>query len=184
LKSRYGSNPVTQPVKLDRPHWYAVHTKPRQEHIAEEHLRRQGFECLLPRAWNPSQRLPSQKPRVEPLFPRYLFIQAVIGHHNISAVNYTRGVSRLVKFGHELGEVPEWVVKWIRQGIDAVSGLVQLGCPTFSPGDAVEVFDGPFSGFRGIFEATDGEQRALLMLDLLGRANRISVSTSCLRAAR
>ena len=29
--------------------WYCVHTKPRAEAQALEHLQRQGFECLLPR---------------------------------------------------------------------------------------------------------------------------------------
>jgi hypothetical protein len=29
-------------------HWLLAYTKPRQERVAEEHLRRQGYEVLCP----------------------------------------------------------------------------------------------------------------------------------------
>lgn len=164
--------------------WFAVHTKPRQEHIAEENLRRQGFACYLPRAWNASQRLPSQNPRIEPLFPRYLFVQADTTTQSVSAVNYTRGVCRLVKFGTRLIQVPEWVVGGLQQITDAVSGLVGIERPNFEEGDQVEVFDGPFAGLKGVFQTPDGTTRAILLLDLLGRENTFSVENHCLRTAR
>ena len=44
----------------DKPTWFAVYTKPRQEKIALENLERQGFRCSLPMAINPYQK--SKKP--------------------------------------------------------------------------------------------------------------------------
>jgi len=35
--------------RLDMKSWYVIHTKPRNESVAEEHLRRQAFETYLPR---------------------------------------------------------------------------------------------------------------------------------------
>ena len=164
--------------------WYAVQTKPRQEHIATEHLLRQGFECYLPRAWNPSQRVPSQNPRIEPLFPRYLFVLADTDVQSISAVNYTRGVSKLVRFGTRLVEVPDWVINGLRRATDAVSGLVDMEQPVLGPGDHVEVFAGAFAGLKAIFQTDDGPSRAILLLNLLGRENTISVEYGNLRTAR
>jgi len=164
--------------------WYAVQTKPRQEEIAAEHLDRQDFECYLPRAWNPSQRVPSKKPRVEPLFPRYLFVHADTSVQSIAAVNYTRGVSKLVRFGTRLVEVPEWVIDGLKRATDAVSGLVEVHQPELAKGDRVEVFAGPFAGLEAIFKTSDGPSRAILLLSLLGRENTVSVDYDCLRIAR
>ena len=61
-----------------RPSWFAVYTKPRQEHIALLNLERQSFECFLPMAENPYQRRSTKNAaRREPLFPRYLFLDAL-----------------------------------------------------------------------------------------------------------
>lgn len=174
---------MTQTIKSNQA-WYAVQTKPRQEHIAAEHLARQDFECYLPKAWNPSQRVPSKNPRIEPLFPRYLFVQADTGVQSISAVNYTRGVSRLVRFGNQIIEVPDWVIKGLKLATDAISGLVDVERPMLAPGDHVEVFSGPFAGLKAIFQTADGPTRAILLLSLLGRENTISVDYGCLRTAR
>ena len=164
--------------------WYAVQTKPRQEQIAVEHLARQGFECYLPKAWNPSQRAPSRNPRIEPLFPRYLFVHADTGVQSISTVNYTRGVSKLVKFGARIIAVPEWVINGLKKATDAVSGLVDVEPTSLEPGDCVEVYGGPFAGLKAIYQTADGPTRAILLLSLLGRENTITVDQSCLKTAR
>ncbi len=162
--------------------WYVVHTKPRQEKLAETHLARQGFECFLPRAQNPRRRL--RRPRIEPMFPRYLFLHADTAVQNISSVGYTRGVSRLVRFGARLAQAPEWVIEQLKAASDRVSGLITLAPLKFGHGDRVQVFDGPFAGLRAIFQAEDGTSRALLLVQLLGRETTLSVATADLRPAR
>ena len=57
--------------------WFAVYTKPRQEHIALLNLEHQSFECFLPMAQDPRQRRSARNGALgEPLFPRYLFLNA------------------------------------------------------------------------------------------------------------
>ena len=46
----------------------------------------------------------------------------------------------------------------------------------FKRGDAVQIVDGPFAGLDAIFQAQSGKERVLLLLDLLGRSNKITVS--------
>ncbi len=159
-----------------------VHTKPRQEALAETHLQRQGFECLLPRAVNPRRRIKAH--RVEPLFPRYLFLSADPAVQNLASVGHTRGVSRLVRFGTRLAQAPGWVIDQLRNATDRVSGLIDLAPVRFARGDLVEVFDGPFAGLRAIFQADNGETRALLLVNLLGRDTTVSVERTALRPAR
>jgi transcriptional antiterminator RfaH len=43
------------------------------------------------------------------------------------------------------------------------------------PGDRGEVLEGPFAGLTGIFQLATGEERAMLLIDILGRQNGIHV---------
>jgi hypothetical protein len=69
-----------------QPSWFAVYTKPRQEHIALENLERQDFHCFLPMAINPYQRRSEKKLRIEPLFTTYLFLNVNPDHQILGPV--------------------------------------------------------------------------------------------------
>jgi transcriptional antiterminator RfaH len=156
--------------------WYAVYTKPRQERVAEDNLVRQGFDCFLPMALNPYQRRSkTRRERIEPLFPRYLFINAIADQQSLGPVRSTRGVCTLVRFGMKLVTVPEAIIQLILGRMHPESGLVELDPIAVQPGDRVKVFDGPFAGVEGILDAQSGERRALLLMELLGRQTRVEV---------
>lgn len=163
--------------------WFAVYTKPRQECIALEHLERQGFRCMLPMALNPYQKRSSSKPKAEPLFPRYLFLNAAPSQQSLGPVRSTRGVATLVRFGTELVRVPEAVIQTIEQRRDPASGLVQLDPVPVEPGDKVRVFDGPLAGLQGVFRERKGENRALLLMTLLGTTTTVEVDALLLQKA-
>jgi transcriptional antiterminator RfaH len=162
-------------LHLTEPSWFAVYTRPRQEHLALEHLERQGFHCFLPLAINPYQRRSQKKLRIEPLFPRYLFLNAVADQQSLGPVRSTRGVSTLVRFGMELAEIPDTVIRAIRSRCDAATGLIRLDPVPVRPGDKVRVFDGPLAGVSGLFQACSGEQRALLLIEIMGRQTMVKV---------
>jgi transcriptional antiterminator RfaH len=165
-----------------QPSWFAVYTKPRQEHIALEHLERQAFRCFLPMAVNPYQRRSERKRRIEPLFPRYLFLNAVPDQQSLGPVRSTRGVATLVRFGQKLASLPEPVIEAINDRCDG-DGLVQLDPVPVEPGDKVRVFDGPLAGLEGIFKERKGEKRALLLAKLLGTESTLEVDALLLQKA-
>jgi transcriptional antiterminator RfaH len=162
--------------------WFAVYTKPRQERVALENLERQGFSCFLPMADNPYQRR-RQARRSEPLFPRYLFLNARPDQQSLAPVRSTRGVATLVRFGIKLAHVPETVIRVIHDRIDSNTGLVKLDPVPVKPGDNVKVFDGPLAGLQGVFRERKGESRALLLMSLLGRESTVEVDALHLRRA-
>lgn len=164
--------------------WFAVYTKPRQERFARDHLARQGFHCFLPEALNPYQRqCRSRKPRIEPLFPRYLFLRAIPEIQNLAAVRSTRGVTGLVRSGYELIRVPEAIIEELNSRLDPDSGLVQLCATPLAPGDRVRVFEGPLAGLEGVLESDSGEERVLVLMELLGRQSRVEVDSLQLQRA-
>ena len=170
-------------MQNNHPQWFAVWSKPRQERVAREHLERQGFECFLPEAINPYQRRSKKnQPLIEPLFPRYLFLNAIPETQNLATVRSTRGVVGLVRSGFELIRVPEQVIEFIKAKQDE-TGLVRLNPAPIVPGEKITVFDGPYTGVQGILEVHTGPERAMILMDLLGRQTKVEVNSLLLKRA-
>jgi len=168
-------------VHTNEANWFAVYSKTRQEQVALENLERQGFHCFLPMAVNPYQRRSKNKLRIEPLFPRYLFLNAIADQQSLGSVRSTIGVSNLVRFGMQLMRVPESIISTIQNRCDPETGLVQLQPIPVGIGDKVKVFDGPFAGIEGIFRERKGEDRALLLMSMLGTTSTVEVDLMLLQ---
>ena len=165
-------------MKPGKANWFAVVTKPRQEQIALENLQRQGFECFLPMAENPYQRrTKKQQKRIEPLFPRYLFLNAIADTQNLAPVRSTMGVISMVRFGTELAVIPEQIINAIKQRITPETGLIKIEAIEIEAGDKVKIFDGPLTGLNGIVQEKDSNNRALLLMNLMGRPTKVKVDT-------
>ena len=156
-------------------HWYAVQTKPRQETLAADNLTRQGFITYLPLITQRKRRRNQWTHITEALFPRYLFIHADPDQQSLAPVRSTLGVAQLVRFGHLLRPVPDAIIAFLKQAENAQTGTRQDDDWPHQPGDRVEILNGPFAGLNGIFQTATGEERALVLLDLLGRQNPITV---------
>ncbi len=156
--------------------WYAVWCKPRQEAVAEENLLRQGLHVYLPRI-RVRQRLRGQwVDAVEVLFPRYLFIRIDPLRRNTAPVRSTRGVVGLVRFGGQPAVVPDEVMDALLQCEDPASGLHQDSRRHFCAGETIKLVEGPFAGMEAVFAEQDGEKRVIVLLELLGKTNKIRVA--------
>ena len=171
-------------MRQSSPSWFAVYTKPRQEHIALLNLERQSFDCLLPIAVNPYQRnCARNRARREPLFPRYLFLRARPEIQNLAAVRSTRGVVGLVRTGVEPIRVPESIITGLKARMDPETGLIALGSVHLNKGDKVRIFDGPLSGLEGVLKEHRSETRSLLLLKMLGTETTLEVDSMLLQRA-
>ncbi len=155
--------------------WYAVHTKPRAEATAREHLERQGFRCLFPRLRRTVRTSEGLRARIESLFPRYVFVLTDAAVQSLAPVRSTRGCVGLVRFGGEPARVPERVIASIRARMDADDGVARLDPPDLVPGQRVRITDGPLSGFEAVFRTLEGSERVRLLLDFLGQAREAVV---------
>ena len=147
--------------------WFAVLTKPRGEAVAMQHLQRQGFDCLLPKVQHRRRGMRGMQCVVEPLFPRYVFLNAQADGWTLGPVRSTRGVTGVVRFGGQAAQVPSTVIDHLRARMDA-DDCVALDAPELVHGDAVRITEGPLSGLRAIFDAPCGSQRVRLLMELLG----------------
>lgn len=160
--------------------WYAVHTRPRQERTALLHLERQGFTCYLPlirerrRIRRQTQWLSSA------LFPRYLFAHLDLARQNTAPIRSTQGVVGLVRFGLEPAALPDGFVDRLRQECGDAGATHVM---EWQAGEALEVTDGPFAGLRAVFAARDGEARVIVLMELLGRTQRLTLDEHQLQRA-
>jgi transcriptional antiterminator RfaH len=159
--------------------WYLVHTKIRQESVAQENLERQGFECFLPQIHVEKLRRGQLRVVREALFPRYLFIRLDTGldAQSWGPIRSTLGVSRLVTFGQTPAKVDEDLIEQLRLKTNTTE--VQLR--HFAPGEQVVVTEGPFVGVEAIYQMADGEGRVMLLLDILSKPVKMTVSPASIR---
>lgn len=152
--------------------WYLIQTKPHQELRAEENLTRQGFCCYRP--------VVGQGPRPQPLFPGYLFIHLDQQHDNWFPIRSTRGVARIVSFGPQPLPVADELVEDIRQRSQA---MPERASGHFQQGQVVHLHCAGNCEVEAIFLCDDGAERALILLNLLQREQRVRVPLSQLSAA-
>lgn len=155
-------------------HWYCVHTKPRAEAQALENLQRQGFECLLPRLQRTMLRNGRRQKVVEALFPRYLFLRADAEATSLAPVRSTKGAVGLVRTAGLPATVPDEFIERLQADANA-EGLITLPERRLLPGERVAITDGPLAGLQGIYTQAQGEQRALVLLELLGGAQSVAL---------
>jgi transcriptional antiterminator RfaH len=156
--------------------WFAVYCKPRQELIAQENLQRQGFRAYLPRIQLKRRRRGQWVEAVEVLFPRYIFIQVDPDKNSIAPVRSTRGVIGMVRFGGQPAAVEDEVMETLFRHEDPESGLHKDSRPQFCPGETIRLVEGSLAEMEGIFVQEDGEKRVTVLLELLGKANRVAVN--------
>ncbi len=157
--------------------WYVIQSKPRQEVKACQELEKQGYQVFLPTIQVEKvlggQRLEKQ----EPLFSRYLFIQLDQTDSNWAPIRSTRGVSGLIRFG---SHIPSLSNEQLRSMKDWIEGLPKKDY--FAPGQLLQVIAGPFRGMQGIFEklikTRNGDERAIVLFEILGKTQQISAPLS------
>lgn len=155
--------------------WYLVYCKPRREELARVNLERQGYPTYLPLMRTPRRKLGRRIIRIEPMFPRYLFIHLDTKSDNWAPIRSTLGVANLVRFGMFPSPVPEDLVAELKAR-ENVSGVQDVPLHSFSEGQRVRIEEGPFMGYEGIFLAQSSEERVLILLDIVGKAARARVN--------
>lgn len=168
---------MSKESSFDQVPWHVVHTRARQEFRALEQLRNQHYECYLPTLQIEKMRGRRIELCEEPLFSRYLFIRINQATVNWTAIRSTRGVSSLVTFGGRYATLADG---WI----DALKNAPFAAHRTlFTPGESVCITSGPFSGLEGIYQASDGDARALILIDLISQPQKLVFPMEALRRA-
>ena len=155
-------------------HWYALHTKPRQEALAQSGLQREGIDTFFPKLRCRKVIRRVRKWVTGPLFPCYVFARFDVQQMG-RLVKYTNGVTHIVSFGEKPVVVEDAIIAAIRS--HAPDNVVTIQPTAFRPGETVEIQTGPLRGLQGIFEREiNDRERVVLLLDTLTRGARVEVA--------
>jgi len=154
--------------------WYLVYTKPRKEVVAQENLERQGYMTYLPQIERKRKSRGKRVTTIEAFFPRYLFISLNRTTDNWSSIRSTLGVANIVRFSQYPTVVPDSLIAMLMQQENPDTGMHEEN-DEFSLGDTVRITDGALSGYEGVFKATSGDERVVILLDVMGNQSDVKV---------
>jgi transcription elongation factor/antiterminator RfaH len=145
--------------------WYVVYSKPHKEEQVQFHLSLKGIESFFPRLQMPNSA--SQKRRITPLFPNYVFVRLDLANESHHVV-WSPGVKRIVSFSTTPVPLEEKVIYFLRDKANG-QGIIQAHSQ-LQRGQQVEITGGPFDGFTGIIEKPpNAKGRVKILLQLLSR---------------
>jgi transcriptional antiterminator RfaH len=150
--------------------WYLIHCKPRQDQRALENLERQAYQCYQPTRMVERLRHRRKQRILEPLFPGYIFIRLNGVNDNWQPICSTRGVNQIVRFNEHPLIVQDEIIDQIR----AKSDRAAAGEPYLRSGERVRIVGGAFSQIEATFVADDGDDRVVLLLNILQSEHALS----------
>ena len=153
--------------------------KPNADVIAARNLDRQGFVTFRPLERQVVVRHGRLHSRTRPLFPGYMFVNYTADNAPWSRINSTYGVVRLVKFGDRPALVPPQIVYELQSACDE-EGYVTLSS-RFVLDSEVKIESGAFTNFVGRIEQISPNDRALVLIDLMGTQTRVNISMENLK---
>lgn len=157
--------------------WILIMTKPGAEKTTAARLSELDHPCFLPLI---SRRIKGRGSynRVEPAFPRYLFVWTISGWKYLNGV---KGVANVVTIGDYPAFVPQKVIDELVGRLS--EGVLTVPAPTpekFVRGQKVWVGDNLVTG---IFECETGGDRVRVLLNILGGTRSVEMSAIGLKAA-
>src|SRR3989338_8978188 len=157
--------------------WFVSHTQPLKEIVAQIHLLEQGYEVYLPRFKKLKKHARKVEEVLSPLFPRYIFICMDISTTQWRQINGTRGISYLLTGS---SGKPSFISTKIIESLKAqeeAPGVVPLhSVTTLCVGDKVLLTEGMFKDQLAVLEKFTDTYRVQVLLSLLGKDVRLSVS--------
>ncbi len=107
----------------------------------------------------------------------YLFVR--LASDAASSVRWTPGLRRIVSFGEAPAAIPDDAISLIRRRVAEMGELDYAS--RFKSGEQVVIKGGPLKYFEAIFDrALSNRDRAMILVDMLGRLTRCEVDVSYL----
>jgi transcriptional antiterminator RfaH len=147
--------------------WYCIHTKPkREQHVSAYLSERLALETYFPRLRRQKTIRRVRRSITGPLFPRYLFCRFDLSEQ-YRAVRYAPEVIDVVNVGTRPAIVNDTLIDELKHWAGDAVDIITIQ-PDFSPGDRVEIVDGPMRGLPAvILQIKDDSDRVAVLLTIL-----------------
>ena len=149
-------------------YWSVAQTESQRESTAANFLKQNRYETYLPK-------ITSERGRIVPLFPTYLFVY--VNEHWWS-IRWTIGVIRVLMWDDQPAVIPDKIVHGIMKR-EGNNGLVKLPkAPGLRAGQRVDIVRGSFAHHFAIYDGMASEDRVRVLLSLMGRSVPVTLPIS------
>lgn len=169
------------------PRWYVVRTNIRCENRAHMGLAAEGFRAFLPQItkWKRHARISTIGN--EPLFPRYLFVEADFNLQPITAIHETNGVESIIaNQGVPSSIYGGFILKLLERQLKGEFDLTRIeetGRQEYPVGAQVKIMDGKYEDAIGHIEKFPSDKRAEILISIMGRKVRETLALAQVRPA-
>ncbi len=152
--------------------WAVVSTHPHRELLAQTNLARQGFEPYCPQIRKLIRHARRESEQLRPLFPGYIFVRADIDRWR--PILSTLGVRTLVRCGDQPSLLNGRFIDALKAR--EIEGAIAQPERPFIAGQRVRIAGGPFEGLTATILGLNEKERVSVLLDMLMRSVKVSVS--------
>jgi len=153
--------------------WFVVQIKSNSYDLAIRNLERQGHETFVPKMKVTVKKKKSFVDKFVSVFPGYLFVGVDTENINLTKINSTYGVSKLLVFNKNPYEISQDMVLALKKRYS--SNFSRNNKDKLQEGDFIKFESGPFVELIARIEAVDGKNRLWVLLDLLGSNRKIKI---------
>ncbi len=130
-------------------HWYVIRSKHRNEVLLWHQLCSRCIEAYYPRIFNLGTNPLAAK--AKSYFPGYMFVHIDLDTQAQSALQWMPGAMGFVTFGGEPAYISDSILHGIQERVDQMNRVQLDPCSGMKQGDEIEIYSGPFAGYRGFF---------------------------------
>ncbi|MCH8240627.1 MAG: transcriptional activator RfaH [Proteobacteria bacterium] len=162
-------------IEFHRGRWAVAMTHLGKEHIALEHLARQGFETYCPRIAKRVRHGRRYVDKLHPLFPGYLFVEVPLHRAQWRPILSTYGIKTIIRFGGEPAMLGDEFIEALKSRES--DGAITCPAAPYRVGQQIRMTGGAFDGVVATILSVNSSARLVVLMDLLKRGVRTSVST-------
>ena len=149
-------------------HWLIASYKSNEANRVTSNPMNQNFDFYLPKI---TTRKINSKPKVEVLFPGYIFVNTYI--ENYSALKYTMGIKNIIKFGDNISCISHEEIKSMQMAekkskLEPVAQQIQIG-------QTATITKGSFKGSIVKICSLPSKERVVILSTFLGCVRRITI---------
>ena len=149
-------------------HWLVATYKTNEVKRLERNLLNQKFDYYLPKI---TKKKLNSKPKQELLFPGYIFVNTSL--KNYSALKYTIGIKKIIKFGNNISCISNEDIKTMRMAEDS-SKIDPLAVQLLIGQEAI-IKEGSLKGMIVKICSLPSKERVGVLLTFLGTSRRVLV---------
>jgi len=162
-------------IEFHRGGWAVAATHPCKEHIALEHLARQGFETYCPKIRGLARHGRRYVDKLRPLFPGYLFVEVPRRRTAWRPILSTYGIKTIIRFGDAPAMLDDEFIETLKSSES--DGAITCPAAPYQVGQMVRMTGGAFDGVVATILSVNSNARLVVLMNLLKCSVRASVST-------